>query len=221
MFLQGFRALRGTAAVTSGWLINVMEDNLMSMTYPTREPAPAANTEDAVFVPRYARTARSARKPVKTWMILAPLGALVVVGGAVAMMLNSEEPRIAAAPAEQAAVAPAPVSSQASSSAMTAAETPVAPPAPVETASSEPRVSAPVVRRAETPARRAPAVERPALAAREQAPADEAPAVEPTGPRPYGAVTSALNSQPATTPAVPATSSATPPPPAISVQPLD
>ena len=54
----------------------------MSMTYPTREPAPAINTDDAVFVPRYARTARSSKKPVKTWMILAPLGALVVIGGA-------------------------------------------------------------------------------------------------------------------------------------------
>ena len=39
----------------------------MSMTYPTREPAPAINTDDAVFVPRYARTARSSKKPVKTW----------------------------------------------------------------------------------------------------------------------------------------------------------
>ena len=70
----------------------------MSMTYPTREPASAIDTQDAVFVPRYARTARSSKKPVKTWMILAPLGAVVVIGGAAAMMMGGEQTSIAPAP---------------------------------------------------------------------------------------------------------------------------
>lgn len=193
----------------------------MSMTYPTRDPAPTLSADDAVFVPRYARTSRSAKKPVKTWMILAPLGALVVVGGAAAMMMGGEQPGIASAPAEQSAVATAPVSPQAASTSMTAVETSLAPSAPVETASGEPASAAPIARRAETPARPAPAVERPAPAARAQAPAEEAQMVEPTGPRPYSTVTPALNSQPVTAPTARATSSATPPPPAISVQPLD
>ena len=87
----------------------------MSMTYPTRQPAPAIDTQDAVFVPRYARTARSSRKPVKTWMILAPLGAVVVIGGAAAMMMGGEQTSIAPAPAEQPANTTTPVSSQAAS----------------------------------------------------------------------------------------------------------
>ena len=48
----------------------------MSMTYAD------ANTEtraEDAFVPRYARPTKS-KKSVKTWMILAPIGAVVLLG---------------------------------------------------------------------------------------------------------------------------------------------
>lgn len=66
----------------------------MSMTYAN------ANTEtraEETFVPRYARPAKST-KSVKTWMILAPIGAVVLLGAGVAMMMGG---------GEQAALAPA------------------------------------------------------------------------------------------------------------------
>ena len=194
----------------------------MSMTYAN------ANTEartEETFVPRYARNTK-AKKSVKTWMILAPIGAVVLLGSGVAMMMGGGEQAAPATSTE--AEAPA---MQTAPAAMTAAETPVMPAAPMETASAPaaaptPAAPAPVARRAEPRAepvarRAAPAAERPAAAR------VETPAV-PTGPQPYAAPsvpevsTSQLNTAPAaaSTPA-PVATPAQPAAPAITVQPLN
>ena len=60
----------------------------MSMTYANANTE--ARTEDTTFVPRYARTTKS-KKSVKTWMILAPIGAVVLLGSGVAMMMGGEQ----------------------------------------------------------------------------------------------------------------------------------
>ena len=64
----------------------------MSMTYANAETEARAHSrsEPAAFVPRYARPTRS-KKAVKTWMILAPIGAVVLLGSAAAMMMRGEE----------------------------------------------------------------------------------------------------------------------------------
>ena len=189
----------------------------MSMTYAN------ANTEartEETFVPRYARNTK-AKKSVKTWMILAPIGAVVLLGSGVAMMMGGGEQAAPATSTE--AEAPA---MQTAPAAMTAAETPVMPAAPMETASAPAATPAPVARRAEPRAepvvrRAAPAAERPAAAR------VETPTV-PTGPQPYAAPsvpevsTSQLNTAPAaaSTPA-PVATPAQPAAPAITVQPLN
>ena len=94
----------------------------MSMTYANAETE--ARTEDTAFVPRYARNTK-AKKSVKTWMILAPIGAVVLLGSGVAMMMGGEQ----AAPAQPAETA-APAM-QTAPAAMTAAQAPVTP-APAE-----------------------------------------------------------------------------------------
>ncbi|TFW00869.1 hypothetical protein E4M02_13020 [Brevundimonas sp. S30B] len=173
----------------------------MSMTYSTdREPGIFEET----LPPREAETRRAparrkarAGKPIKTWMILAPLGAIVLVGSG-ALMLQGGDNTTAALTAEPAATAPTPATSLAAPVAPTATETTPAPipaapvetsPAPVQRAASQTRAAAPAAAAAETP-------------------------VEPVGPRPYAAEappTAALNAPPA---------SAAPPPPAITTQPL-
>lgn len=75
----------------------------MSMTYANANTE--ARAEDTTFVPRYARTTKS-KKSVKTWMILAPIGAVVLLGSGVAMMMGGEQaapvqPAETAAPAMQ------------------------------------------------------------------------------------------------------------------------
>ena len=75
----------------------------MSITYPDHivvdRPVPSnagtgANpvVDSAPYTPVYARSgkARNGRKAVKTWMILAPIGALVLIGGGVAMAMGGE-----------------------------------------------------------------------------------------------------------------------------------
>ena len=191
----------------------------MSMTYAD------ANTEtraEDAFVPRYARPTKS-KKSVKTWMILAPIGAVVLLGSGVAMVMGGGEQ---AAPGQSTeATAPA---MQTAPAAMTAAETPVTPAAPMETAQAPAAAPAPAASaltalraepRAEPVARRAaPVAERPAATPRVEVPAT------PTGPQPYAAATSPaastsqLNTAPAT---VPTTSPARPPAPTITVQPLN
>lgn len=187
----------------------------MSMTYANANTE--ARAEDTTFVPRYARTTKS-KKSVKTWMILAPIGAVVLLGSGVAMMMGGEQ----AAPAQPAETAlPA---MQTPPAAMTAAQAPVTPApaevAPTPAATPTPAAApAPVARRAEPVARRAaPAVERPAAAH------VETPAT-PSGPQPYTAPaastasSSRLNTAPAAS--TPAPVVTTPAAPAITVQPLN
>ncbi|WP_291840722.1 hypothetical protein, partial [Brevundimonas sp.] len=98
----------------------------MSVTYP-QDRADAAGEE--TFVPVYARTKAQLRRKggMRTWMILAPIGVLVI-GGAAAMMLMNGGGDVAEAPlAEAAATAPVLPTTPAPSIAPLAAE-----PAPVD-----------------------------------------------------------------------------------------
>lgn len=180
----------------------------MSVTYTENRRHDASATADA-FVPRYAQAKRTKKGP-KTWMILAPIGAVVLVGAGLAMTMGGSETQPlsdseAAAPMTQPmASMPAPLENSAAPAALA---TPAAAPAPMV---SEP-ATAPVVER------RAAPVERSAQPAPSAAPR-ETVALEPTGPRPYTAspATSALNSA---TPAPAATPAPTPTPPAPAIQP--
>ena len=187
----------------------------MSTTYT---PETNARADATTFVPRYARTTR-AKKPVRTWMILAPLGALVFAGAAVTMMMNTRPASVAEAPT--AATSPAVAAPQADPAPAAMTQAPM--PAPVAAATAAP-VAAQAQPTQAAPTARAPApVER--AAARDRRAAPKAPADEPvvsTGPQPYAATTSApqiatgrLNAAPAQAPAT------TPPAPMISVQPLN
>jgi len=59
----------------------------MSYTYTQDVVAPEA---EAAFVPSYARKSAKS-KPVKTWMVLTPIGAVALIGGAVAMLMSGGE----------------------------------------------------------------------------------------------------------------------------------
>ena len=178
----------------------------MSLTYTddtarTYTETPARSEE--AYVPVYARSrSRKARRSgVRSWMILAPIGVLVL-GGAAAMMLM-DGGREAPALAEPAATAP--VMPAAAPAALNAAAAPT--PAPVD-AAPLPREAAPAatpVRRA-APARRAAPVAAPAR--REAAPA-AAPAPVEVAETSEATVT--LNTAP----------TADAPPPRIVVAPLE
>ena len=187
----------------------------MTVTYPHDRPLPHdTHMEEArpePYVPVYARTRGSTRGRkggVKTWMILAPIGVLVLGGAALALAMGQGD-EVAPAPlVEPAATGPVlppqPLVSEAAPVEPPATATVEAPPAPV-----------PVVRAAPAPARRAAPV-----AARRTAPAPtpatrEAPA-EPAGPQPY---TATLNTTPGTAPATPAATPAPTPTPMIVIQP--
>ncbi|MDZ4375279.1 MAG: hypothetical protein U1C74_28175, partial [Phenylobacterium sp.] len=76
----------------------------MSMTYADVTTNTAAvdatgRSADEVFVPRYAQRRSRSNKSVKTWMIIAPIGALAVIGTAAALMMGGDAP---AAPASSA-----------------------------------------------------------------------------------------------------------------------
>ena len=189
----------------------------MSLTY-TDETNTIRSEEQ--YTPVYARRGARKQKKFKTWMILAPIGAVVLAGSA-AMMLMGGQPETAAlgesAPMEAAAPL-APVSAMAPVAATPLdSQTAIVPPAEVA-ASPAPVAAAPVVsaRRAEPAAapvqRRAAPVAAPIV--------EEAPA-EPTGPVAYSASpsseTNTLNT------AAPETTLPNPAPraPAISVQPLN
>ena len=167
----------------------------MTVTY-TDTDRNAPMTADA-FVPRYAR-ARRARKGVRTWMILAPIGARVFVGGGAVMMVGGAE--------SQPLVEPETVS-------------PLVRPLETTTAPLESSVDPSSLANAAAPpplVREAPPVPPPAIQ-RRAAPVQAAtPRVEtvpePTGPRAYSA-SSAAN----TTDASPET----PPVPAIQTTPLN
>lgn len=186
----------------------------MSITYPHDRPLSrdglAEVPHEEPFVPVYARTRRNVRGRkggVKTWMIMAPIGVLVLGAGAAALVMGERE-----------AIAPAPLAEPAATAPVLPAQpliTETTPASTVGNASIE-VTPEPVVRAAPAPARRAA----PAPAARRAAPAPapamrEAPA-EPAGPQPY---TSSLNTTPPAA-AAPVTPAPTPaPPPVIVVQP--
>ncbi|HEY0926312.1 hypothetical protein, partial [Brevundimonas sp.] len=80
----------------------------MSVTYTDDR----AEMREDTFVPVYARTKSRARRKggVRTWMILAPIGAVLVGGAAAAMMMNpgaEPEPAALAEPAATGPVLPA------------------------------------------------------------------------------------------------------------------
>ena len=188
----------------------------MSVTYTDQvRPAaarPAARVEGEAYVPVYARSgARKSNKPVKTWMILAPLGVLVVGGAAAAMLMQPAEPAV-----EEAAPF-APLAAQLAASEIAPLNAPSIPmetPADLTTATPiPPAAAAPVERRATpTSADPAPAQARAArVAPRAAAPAPvvEAP-VAPTGPQPYLSVAPQAVAPMTQAPAAPVTSSAAP-----------
>ncbi|NBB63490.1 hypothetical protein GVN18_29945 [Pseudomonas sp. ODNR1LW] len=187
----------------------------MSMTYADaadRRVAEAPADGSGVFVPRYAQR-RKSRKPVKTWMILAPIGALAVVGTAAALIMGGEQ--------TEAPVGPAPVSSaqmQTAPGALQAADSQaVVMPSVVDAPAAQPVQAEPVAvpRRAEAAPRRV------APAQTESRPQPTMAEAEPEGPRPYSAeATTALNAAPAA-PAQAPISVRVPSTPTVSVQPVN
>lgn len=165
----------------------------MTVTY-TEDTLRNDPIRDEVFVPRYARTGRARKKGgVRAWMILAPVGALALIGGAAAVMMSGEtgEGSLVANDAPAPLVRTAPLESSTAPDALanglpsnvTITETAPAP--------------APLVR--EAPPAPPPAIQRRQPTERRAAPVEPAPVVEqapaePTGPQPY---TATLNSQPA------------------------
>jgi hypothetical protein len=127
----------------------------MSVTYTDQIRPAAARVDSEAYVPVYARSsARKSNKPVKTWMILAPLGALVVAGAAATMLMQP------AAPVAEEPVPFAPLAAQLAASEVAPLNAPSIPmetPAELTTAVPiPPPAVAPVERRA-APAARAPA----------------------------------------------------------------
>lgn len=197
----------------------------MSMIYAQTNPAIASTdtvggATDGVFVPRYAQTRRK-KKPVRTWMIVAPIGALAVIGAAAALMTGGGE----TAPSPSATVR----TDQAAPAGLGAAS--AQPAAAVSVLQAEPVQATPVQA---TPVQAAPARAPAARAgtgratARRAAPATaESPVVrvetqaEPAGPRPYVASPAAPTAN--ATRAEPAiqTPAALVQVPAVAVQPLD
>ena len=177
----------------------------MSLTYPHDRPlphdpvAPAAREEP--YVPVYARTRRTtgrSRDGVRAWMILAPIGVLVLGGAAAALMFAGGEDAAPVPLAEPAATAPVLPTQP-----LTVAAVPVQA-APVEAVPAP----APVVRRAApAPVRRRGATPAPAATAEPATPRVVVEA-EPTAPQAY---TSTLNTAPA----------AEAPAPVIVIQPAD
>jgi hypothetical protein len=182
----------------------------MSVTYTGDTVAP---TSEDVYVPSYARRPAKQKK-VRTWMILAPIAAVALLGGGAYMLMNSgndaaqplAEPETAApiatpmVPASPAPVAAVPVDTA---------------PAPVVREAAPVRAAPPVARRESAPVRSAT---RPVTTPRVETPTQ-------TGPQPYGGATSSLNAPvPApriVTPSIPAPTPAPAPAPVIVVQPLN
>lgn len=188
----------------------------MSVTYTDNTLNNTNDTTD--FVPAYARGTRR-KKPVRTWMILAPIGALALIGGGAAMMLQGGE-------------SPTPLAEPAPVAAQPLAVQPLTPAAPLESstlpdnasASIAPPTPAPVV--SERRADPAPVVQRrqSAPVERRAEPVQAAPSVEtapePIGPQPYTATQSlnAAPTAPTTAPAAPAPATRAP---AIQTAPLN
>lgn len=188
----------------------------MTVTY-TDEMARNSSPEADSFVPRYARANRT-KKGLRTWMILAPIGALALVGGGAAMIMGggSEtqplvEPEPVSPMVQPMATAQVPLESSVAPAALTV---PTSTPAPVIRDAAPVRESTPS--RPVVAERRAAPVERQAAAQPTVSPRVEAPGVEalpePTGLRPYSA-SPAVATAPSPT--------VTPPAPSIQTAPLN
>ncbi|MDI1282657.1 hypothetical protein [Brevundimonas sp.] len=158
----------------------------MSITYPDHiavngslATAPTPVAESAPYTPVYARSgkARNGRKAVKTWMILVPIGAVVLIGGAVAMAIGGEasEP-LGALVAVEAPVVAVPIVAEPLTDTAPAALVPAAPSATVTEAT-------PVVRPVAVSRSRTSMVPPRAAVTPVVAPAEPAPM--PAGPQPY------------------------------------
>lgn len=187
----------------------------MSVTYTDQVSPAVAGVDQEAYVPVYARRgARKSNKPVKTWMILAPLGVLVLGGAAAAMLMQPAEP----ASPTTVEVAPSAITPEVSP--LTAATIPMQTPAELTTATPIPPAAASLVDRRAIPA---PARASAPLARAERvAPAPVEPAVEPVapivspGPQPYLAVAPQI---PAATPSAPAPATPAAPPAPIVITP--
>jgi len=179
----------------------------MSVTY-TDQIRPAADRLDSeAYVPVYARrSGRMSKKPVKTWMILAPLGVLVIGGAAAAMLMQPGEETV---PVAIEAAPPAPlVAPEVSPEVTSLTAVPIAPAELTTATPAAPSVAASVERRA-PPAPTAPA-RTPRAAPVEET---EAPIVS-TGPQPYLSV---APQDPVVTPPPAPVTPAAPPAPVIIV----
>ncbi len=171
----------------------------MTVTY-TEDTVGNDALQDEIFVPRYARTNGGRKKGgVRAWMILAPVGALALLGGAAMIWMSGdtgETALVAQEPPAPMIQSAAPLESSTSTTALTSGlpsnvtiteATPVAAtPAPVARDVAPEPVA--VQRRAPVQRQAAPV---------EPAPVVETAPVEPTGPQPY---TATLNSQPSAQP---------------------
>jgi hypothetical protein len=194
----------------------------MSVTYTDHEYDRRDDVVEEAYVPVYARKraarGRAGARGFKTWMILAPLGVLVVGGASAAMLMNGGEAEVVEAPAASSpALAQAPLTDLMTSTAASdpAALTALRPAEPVATA---PVAAAPVA--APAPVRRAAPVQRrtaPAAAPVESTAADDA------GDEATADLNRAQPTRSATAPTfapAPVAPTATPPAPTIQVQPF-
>jgi hypothetical protein len=173
----------------------------MSYTYSRNLVESDTHTD---FIPSYARRATKVKK-VRTWMVLAPIAGIALIGGAMALLMSSgtDDAQPMAEPVPVAATQAPAVTATAMAPAVVSSAKPavVAAPTPgTRTAESQPRVDRPSVR---------------AAAPRVQAPA------EPTGPSPYTTAPMATAPAPRITTAPVVQPSATSPAPVISVSPLN
>jgi len=163
----------------------------MTVTYTNETPRHiAVPAED--FVPRYARAKRSKKGP-RTWMILAPIGLLALVGGGAVMMASAgSDTRSLSDPAPTALVQPAPGTNAGEAVAVesstppsmnspgVSSETPVlreAPPAPPPTVQRRQVAPAQRSERAEQPVSVAQPAARSETAVTEPVAAERAPTV--------------------------------------------
>ena len=162
----------------------------MTVTY-TDDTVRNEPVAEEIFVPRYARTGKSRSKGgIRTWMIMAPIGALAVIGGGAVMTMGGDSGNEALVAAE----APAPLVQPAAPLESSTAPTALASGQLPANATISEVAPTPVIR--EAPPAAPPAVQRRQPAQRSAALVEAAPVVEqapavPTGPQPYVASTPA------------------------------
>lgn len=168
----------------------------MTVTYTDDTLRNEPMTEE-VFVPRYARTGKSRSKGgIRTWMILAPVGALALIGGGAAVMMSGEtgsEPLVAPAAPVPLVQPTVPLESSTAPAALSTGDLPGG----VTLTGTAP---APVVR--EAPPAPPAAIQRRQPVERRAAPIEPAPVGEQApaelpGPRPYAASPAPASATPA------------------------